>query len=125
MHTNLLFSALAIAGLSVLWRNWIAQHPKAESSIKKSLRAYSPVLLCGSCLTYWLALGMVLFHNPVQPWVDTFILGGGWSFFMFRIFVSWMIVAYISVLLRFSYVLIQERVNELVHHHAHMHDDHK
>lgn len=120
MLTNIFFSVCAIAGTAVLWRNWIEQHPQAKSHIEKTLGRMSPVLLCGSCFTYWLAGALTIIHTPLAPWVGTSLqpLPHIVAFGM-----QWMALGYLSVLFRFSYVLIQEHVGMIVHRHEHLHHD--
>jgi hypothetical protein len=102
-----LFTISAVAGASVLWRNWLVQHASVEEKIKAVLGAYANVLVCGSCFTYWLSLAASLFSPALRDLITDPV-----SFIAL-----WMSVSYGSVLLRFSYVLIQEKVSILVHHH--------
>ena len=118
MTSDIFLSVCAIAGTAVLWRNWIEQHPRTKSNIEKKLGGMSPLLLCGSCFTYWLALGTTIIHAPLGGWAATFpsaippLLAVG---------IQWMALGYLSVLFRFSYVLIQEYTSILVHNHDHTH----
>lgn len=112
---EIFFITTSIAGFAVIWRNWLEDHQEKKEYIKTKLGSYNKVLLCGSCFTYWIALISLLFTNPLQEMkylIDSDIL-----FF----FASWMSISYISVFLRFLYVLIQETVSEKVHktHHKH------
>ena len=121
MLTQLFISACAVAGFAVIWRNWLAQHKKAELFLKEQLRGFSRVLTCGSCFTYWLALAMTLVHDPVPSFAWTVFPREGIFYDAPRVLISWMALAYVSVLLRFAYVLIQEKVSTLVHAHEKSH----
>ena len=117
MITDTFFAACAVAGLAVVWRNWLVQHKSAELFLQKQLGAYSPILTCGSCFTYWLSLAFVLFHDPLARFSYGMAPHTGMVFLALRTFISWMALAYLSVLLRFSYILVQERVSLIVHAH--------
>ena len=119
--TDTFFTACAVAGLAVVWRNWLVQHKNAELFLQKKLDGYSPLLTCGSCFTYWLSLAFVLFHDPLATFAQGVAPHAGIVFFALRIFMSWMALAYLSVLLRFSYILVQEKVSMIVHAHAETH----
>lgn len=98
----------AIAGLAVLWRNWLADHPNWKSLIERKLGTKSKVLTCGSCFTFWLALVVIIILKPLNQ--------------NLHIIIQWFSVGFSSVFLRFLYVLIQEKVSKLVHegkHHQH------
>lgn len=112
---ELFFVTTAIAGGSVLWRNWLEHHPDWKKKIKKTLGVFDKMLLCGSCFTYWLSLFAISIINPFKNFQlkeKTIIL-----FFI----ASWMSVSFISVFLRFLYVLIQEIVSEKIHKTEHRH----
>jgi hypothetical protein len=110
---ELLFTTSAIAGGSVLWRNWLEHHEEWKNYIKKTLGSLDKVLLCGSCFTYWLSLFALYFINPFYEFSEKFN-----SKIIFFI-ASWMALSYLSVFLRFVYILIQETVSEKVHKHSH------
>ena len=110
-----------MAGFAVVWRNWLVQHPAAEAFIQKNLGSFAPVLICGSCFTYWLALALVVYHNPLAPFALSFTSRNGPAFALVRLMLSWMALAYLSVLLRFTYILVQEKVSILVHAHEQDH----
>lgn len=109
---EILFTTTAVAGGAVLWRNWLEHHENWKNYLKKKLGVFNKALLCGSCFTYWLALFALLINNPFEQNIK--------SDFLF-FFASWMSIAYIAVLMRFSYILIQESVSEKVHRHDHKH----
>ncbi len=112
---ELIFVSTSVAGLAVIWRNWLEDHQNTKEYIKTKLGAYNKVLLCGSCFTYWIALIALIFINPFTEMRN--IIDNRIIFF----FASWMSLAYISVFLRFLYVLIQETVSEKVHKNTHKH----
>lgn len=108
-----IFSTLSIAGFAVIWRNWINDHLKYKNAIEKILGSYKKILLCGSCFTYWVALIVTIINNPLKDlWRDS-------DKKIFYFIASWMAIAYVSVFLRFLYVLIQENVHNLMHEHNH------
>ncbi|MFZ2804114.1 MAG: hypothetical protein WA001_02735 [Patescibacteria group bacterium] len=114
--TSYLFSILAVAGFAVIWRNWLEDHPKFRSAIKTRLPwPFPKALTCGSCFTYWLSLGFILAFDPLPTWQSSWVVT--------HIFLVWMAVAMGAVFIRFSYVLVQERVHDIVHardrHEAH------
>jgi len=103
-----LYSILALAGIAVLWRKVLVDHPYIQNIIQANLGYFSNALLCGLCFTYWISLGFVLVYNPIQ---FQFPLHHYAQFFF-----SWMAVAFGAVFLRFLYVAIQEIVHYQVHH---------
>lgn len=105
--TPYLFAISAVAGTSVLWRNWLVQHVSVEAKIKTTLGRYANVLVCGSCFTYWLSLAASLLSPALRNLITDPL----------SLLALWMSVSYGSVLLRFTYVLIQEKVSILVHAH--------
>lgn len=96
-------SATALAGATVLWRNWLSDHPSWKRWLEKYLGIASRAFTCGSCFTYWIALIYVIAFNP---------LGGP---FLISYPLQWMSLAWSAVVLRFGYVFLQESVNKLVH----------
>lgn len=115
MSIDFLFSSFAIAGIAVLWRNLIKDHPLWETAIKKALGTWNKLLLCGSCFTYWLSLIFLLIHNPLAAWAPDTALP-------VRLFITWMALAFAAVSFRFGYVYLQEKVHHLVHsteNHSH------
>lgn len=107
-------SASALAGLAVLWRNWLEDHPRWKEWLHGNLGIVARAMTCGSCFTFWITLAFVLVFDPfrfsfiavppfaVLPWPISY-------------FLQWMSLGYGAVLLRFFYVLIQEAVSILVH----------
>lgn len=112
MLIDLFLSSFTIAGIAVIWRNWLHDHPAWKEYIQKYLKGFYKVLLCGSCFTYWISLLFLLIHNPLQSWILEEPI-------IFKMAASWMALAFLSVSLRFLYVLIQENVHRLVHAHDH------
>ena len=101
------FSVMAVAGVAVIWRNWLEDHQAQRQALKARLpRVLFKALTCGSCFTYWAALAFVGLFDPL-----TGLFGQG----VWHVLISWMAVAMGSVFMRFSYVLVQERVHDIVH----------
>jgi hypothetical protein len=108
MFQSIIFSVLSISGVAVLWRKLLHDHPVWKDWIVFHMPVLGKALTCGLCFTYWLALFFVLWRNPLPNWTG--------SVFVVHVSLSWMVVAFISVFLRFSYVAIQELVHYQVHH---------
>lgn len=106
-------SGAAVAGVAVIWRNWISDHPNFKQWLEKTVGPLNKVLLCGSCFTYWLALAFTLMAEPLSFWMPFADSGAG---FIANICVRWMALSWLSVFLRFAYVAIQEHVHYQVHH---------
>ncbi len=114
--TVLFFTAMAVAGAAVLWRNWLADHPRAERGIRAALGGYNKVLLCGSCFTYWLSLAAVCMLRPFDGLLAVSVPGGVVGSAVVHAVLSWMSIAWAAVFLRFAYVALQELVHYQVHH---------
>jgi hypothetical protein len=112
MIFEFIISGFSIAGFTIIWRNWIEDHNSYKKIIEQKLGSYKKILLCGSCFTYWITLLFILIYNPIDNWKPA-------DFNIINIFMSWMALAYISVFLRFTYVLVQQSVHNLVHTHNH------
>jgi hypothetical protein len=107
MLTTYFLSVMAVAGAAVIWRNWLEGHPAFVDGLKRrSPRVVSKGLTCGSCFTYWLSLGFVLRFDP---------LAEAWPGGLMHVLVTWLALAMGAVFVRFSYVLVQERVHDIVH----------
>ena len=107
MIQDFILISTSIAGIAVLWRNFLEDHPKVKTRVRQRLGNFSKILLCGSCFTYWLTLILIL------TFVDLDLLFSKYK--IINIFLTWMSLSYAGVFLRFSYVLIQEKVSRLVH----------
>jgi len=106
---NFIIGAASVAGFSVIWRNWVEDHPRWESTIRKVLGNAHKILTCGPCFTYWLALAYTLVIHPLESWVplkDTPIA------FLGNLILQWMAFAWFCVFLRFAYVALQQYVRE-------------
>ncbi len=102
-----------IASISILWRSTLNKNKKIGKYLKNKFPVFlGTALTCGLCFTYWISLFFILLYQPLD-------------FFMFNTFdnptvkhishtfLSWMFVGFISVFLRFLYVLLQEKVNQI------------
>lgn len=112
MLLDLFLSALAVASLAVLVRNLLYNFPKAQTLLPRAIT-------CGFCFTYWLSLVYVVFFDPLAGYLQN-------PFIQFVF--SWLVLAFVTVVFRFSYVVIQETVNYFVHTlnarpHGHHHDE--
>jgi hypothetical protein len=101
-------SATTLAGIAVLWRNWLADHQSWKMQLQKHLGVVGRALTCGSCFTYWIALIFVLLFNPIG-----FLLKGYTLLISYGI--QWMSLGWNAVFLRFLYVFLQESVEAVVH----------
>jgi hypothetical protein len=109
----LIFTATAVAGFAVIWRNWLEHHAHIKKGIKIRLGYWSKILLCGSCFTYWIAFLFILFFKPFNT---LFSIEGTAIFTNTTHFlISWMSLSWASVFLRFLYVSLQEKVHFQVH----------
>ncbi len=112
MPIDFILSGMSVAGIAVVWRNWLEDHSNWKSWIQKKLGYGNKVLTCGSCFTYWIALLLTLITKPLLFWqplsnVSILIIG--------NIILQWMALAWLSVFLRFAYVALQELVSYQVH----------
>lgn len=121
MWSTFFFTALAVAGLAVIWRNWLEDFPQERNRIRKIL-FIGKAVTCGSCFTYWLSLIAVssidILPGFVIPWTATL---DGWLFGLLNLLFRWMALAMAGVFIRFAYVLVQELVNYYVHNVNHKH----
>lgn len=108
MFTSYILSVFSIAGFTVLWRKILHDFPVIGEQLSLRLPVVGKAFTCGLCFTYWISLFFVLWYNPVPNWTGTL--------FAFHLFLSWMVVAFGAVFLRFLYVSIQELVHYQVHH---------
>ena len=100
---TLFISASAVAGIAVIWRNWVEDHPHWKKYLQEKLGVFGKALLCGSCFTYWISLLFIFYRDPLTMW-------------NVHIFFHWMALAWCGVFLRFAYVALQELVHYQVHH---------
>ncbi len=98
---NFFLSASAVAGVAVIWRNWLEDHSSWKTTIARF--PLHKALLCGSCFTYWIGLLYTIAASPLSFWTD-------------NLFLQWMALSWLSVLFRFTYVAVQELVHFQVHH---------
>ena len=116
MFEQLLIAAMAIGGATVLWRNWLNDHPSWKEGLKR-LRSVGHAMLCGSCFTYWVALAYVVLFDPLRLFVPIERVGlSSWLYTLIHFLMSWMVVSWASLVARFGYVLIQEAVGYAMHH---------
>jgi len=116
---------MGIAGLAVLWRQFLNDHPVLKSRLATFPHNIGRTLLCGSCFTYWLSLAYLFFFNPIPStlFVPRTSFGNITPILIFLF--SWMALSWLSLVFRFSYVMIQELVAHAVHnwkgekHHHH------
>jgi hypothetical protein len=107
-------SATALAGIAILWRNWLEDHLTWKVWLSNHLGAVSNTLTCGSCFTFWIALCFVLMLNPLQSFFSITQTFGGMSQLLSWT-IQWMTIAWGALFLRFLYVLLQQGVSGLVH----------
>lgn len=103
---------MSVAGVAVLWRNFLEMNPRVRDLLRKYLpAALFKALTCGSCFTYWIALAaVVMVGSSPGP---------------LHLFLDWMATAMGASIIRFGYVYIQESVHDIVHsrdrHEGHGH----
>lgn len=114
-------SATALAGLAVLWRNWLADHPNWTAAIKKIFGPLNKALTCGSCFTFWIALAFVLIFNPLESFLTALLPAEILFFKISAYLIQWFSLGWTALFLRFSYVAIQEHVSRTVHQDGHQH----
>lgn len=101
MYTFWILSAF-IAGVAVLLRTWLEDHPGFAAVLKSRLPFFSKVLQCGVCFVNWLSLFAVLVFSPFQdlmlPWrfsvpatLDKAIL----------LLISWQALALVTIFIRY------------------------
>ncbi len=110
---NYFLTCAAIAGLAIIWRNWLIDHKQFSSFLKK-IPFLGKALTCGSCFTYWISLLALTIYNPIKDW-PILSYNNVYINFLFTLLFQWMAISFGAVFLRFIYVLIQELVNYLTH----------
>ncbi|MFM2357996.1 MAG: hypothetical protein RJA61_733 [Candidatus Parcubacteria bacterium] len=110
MIFDFILSGMSVAGIAVIWRNWLEDHSNWNIWIKKYLGKGHKILTCGSCFTYWLALTLTLTTKPLGLWLPF-----GVEFNILNAALQWMALSWLGVFLRFSYVALQELVAYQVH----------
>ena len=110
---NLILTSMAVAGAAVLWRNWLEDHKSWKTWIMSRLGGLHKAMTCGSCFTYWLALVATITLRPMEFWRP--IASSELVTIPLTTLMHWMALAWLSVLLRFAYVALQELVNYQVH----------
>jgi hypothetical protein len=109
----LIQSSFIIASIAILWRSTLNKKPNLGKFLKKTFPAFlGTALTCGLCFTYWVALGFVLFYNPLP--FDFFTFNDFICYktiYFSHIFLSWMFIGFVAVFFRFLYVFLQEKVN--------------
>lgn len=109
LATDFLLSAMAVAGLAVLWRNWLADHPHWQDWLENHFKNSHKALTCGSCFTYWLSLVFTITAKPLAGWMPFH------SWWPINLAAQWLALAWLSVFLRFLYIALQELVSYQVH----------
>lgn len=109
---NLILGAMAVAGLSAIWRNWIEDHISWEKFIKRTLGRMHKVLTCGPCFTYWAALAYSLIFKPLAIWQPA-NFNIEFLALLVNVFLQWMAFAWLCVFLRFSYTTLQQVVRDI------------
>ena len=117
MFTQITIAALAVVGAAVLWRNWLNDHPSWKKWFMGLPFRIGHAFLCGSCFTYWLTLIYLIIFAPFRGLELTNAMSLPPAlFFWLTQFVFWMVLSWLGLILRFSYVMIQELVAYSVHH---------
>jgi hypothetical protein len=107
-------STTALAGIAVLWRNWLEDHVAWKNWLANYFGVVSKALTCGSCFTFWIALAFVLAFDPLKSIFYAAPLFAG-SNILILYLIQWMSFGWGAVFLRFSYVALQETVGKMVH----------
>jgi len=129
MLINFSLSSFVVAGIAILWRALRMRHGELVKFLRKYLGFFATALLCGFCFTYWTAFFFLLFFNPLQAWQLPLRYGFEGEFYSLLHFLcSWMALGFVSVTLRFIFVLLKESVDHFTHHinpnpnHQHTHN---
>ncbi len=102
-------SSLIIASLTILWRSTLNKNDKLGPYLRKAFPVFlGTALTCGLCFTYWITLFFSLIFNPLP--LEFFIFNSK-NNFLIHIFFSWMSIGFVALVFRFSFALIQEKVN--------------
>lgn len=111
----LIQSSLVISSIALLWRSTLTKNKNMGKYLKNIFPIFlGKALTCGLCFTYWVALFFALFYEPIN---FAFFQFNNFENFIIKyishVFLSWMLVGFISVSLRFLFVFLQEKVNQL------------
>lgn len=111
---DLFISAMAIAGFSAIWRNWLEDHKGLDTTIRTWLRTGDAhkVFTCGPCFTYWVALVYTLLFTPLGPWAPA-AWNNAWLALGVNTLIQWMALAWLAVFFRFAYTALQQTVRHL------------
>lgn len=104
---TIVYTALALSGLSIAWNTFLGDHPH----IKASLMKRSSFFVCGVCQLFWASLLVSFVAAPVDiAWTK---VSSGFSQLLNWI-VTWQSIAMVGYLLRYSFLLILESVKEKI-----------
>jgi hypothetical protein len=70
MFTNIIFLALAVAGIGMMWRRILKDSPRLQNILRDHMpRLVFGALDCPFCFTFWTSLAVVLITSPLQELV--------------------------------------------------------
>lgn len=123
MILDLIFSAMAVAGVSALWRNfrYDTDNP-ANKYLNKLPYILKKPITCGICFTFWAAGVFNIFFVPLLGWLplQRFSL----EIPLAEFFVSWMVLGTASALILYILDTFFE-VSHFYKHKAHTHQGHE
>lgn len=116
--TDYFILSSAVATASLVWRQWLLDHPKFDASVER-IPFLGEGLVCGFCFPLYLTLIAVLFSNPIQGWTFHISLGYFEPFFM--LLMGWMSVGLAVLAMRFLVVALMDGSAILSHKHRESH----
>lgn len=128
MLSTFLFSAMAIAGMTVLWRSWLRDHSSWTIALGRIPFRLGKSLTCGTCFTFWLTLVILLLVRPALPEFQSNIFASNEAIsHIVSLFLQWMALSWAALIGRFTYAALEEVVYFFVHHiregHVHPHKE--
>lgn len=114
MILNILLISTAIAGISMIWRKWLHDHPQAKISLKSNAGVIGKAVTCGICSVYWLTFIILLLINPLAEWSiplrwDLPVVVQKIAVFL----TGWMTIAWLATTGRFILITLFETVKKL------------
>lgn len=110
MFLSYFFSLLSIAGLAVLWRTWLEDHPALISRLQTHPRLHL-LLTCGVCTSYWLSFIFILVEHT---WLDLPIFMTVHARAVLLFFTYWMALGLGAVFTRNTALLVQELLSAAI-----------
>lgn len=114
---DFIFTCLALAGLSILWRKLLKDIPLLKKFISTT---FGQALTCGICYTFWFAFLITIFINllPGLNLIFRFSLPELLKEF-FNFIIRWFALGFSAVFFRWVFLFLEDSHNIKKHIHKH------